>query len=62
MESCKSCRWYRLIAPEKSPYAQCRRYPPRWLDQDTCCYPVVTELDGCGEHEKASADTAAAEA
>jgi hypothetical protein len=52
---CETCRWFKLIA-ETGPWAQCRRYPPRWVDQETCAYPVVTAADGCGEYEKAPQD------
>jgi len=56
---CETCRWFNLI-PGPGPWAQCRRYPPRWVDQDTCAYPVVTAEDGCGDHETAPKDSTAA--
>ena len=58
---CETCRWFRPIDQLKTQWAQCRRYPPRWVDQETCAYPVVTATDGCGEHEKAPTDPATAE-
>lgn len=65
---CETCRWFRLIAPGKSPHAECRRYPPMWAEMGVCQYPMVMADDGCGEwtpktmrqiNEASSEDTSA---
>jgi hypothetical protein len=62
---CETCRWWHQLNKEmqEAGIGLCKRFPPSWLNENTCAYPVTPRTDSCGEYEKATPqDPAAASA
>jgi hypothetical protein len=60
-KSCKKCRHFCPFIYElsdgdpnsvmESDYGECRRFPPKIVDQDESCFPVIHEEAWCGEFD-----------
>jgi len=58
-EQCGRCRFYKSYHvddinpddPDDCDAGDCHRYPPWWMDEYNCTWPVVLERNWCGEFQ-----------